>query len=296
MDLNGDGRTDILSGSYSRMEQDMAGLFQVLYGVEGGGFAPPVGLTGTDGELLIIPATEEKMTDKICTRPTAGDLNGDGNLDIVSGNFAGTFYVFLGEGKGRFQPTGEFLQSNGKRLSVPAHSDPFLVDWDGDGDLDLLSGSSQGGVYLATNHGTSRVAAFGRSEVLIDSSTVEGTHFGRGHLKGPQSSTRIWVDDLNLDGKLDILVGDSLTLNYPADGLDEATSRERFEAWTARQQEIMQMFSDQSEGEEMDAAQDLWQKHYEEMKSVVRQESTGFVWAYYQKSDPGTSIQQAGTR
>ena len=31
MDLDGDGHRDILSGSYSRMQQAMAGLFQVLY-------------------------------------------------------------------------------------------------------------------------------------------------------------------------------------------------------------------------------------------------------------------------
>ena len=30
MELNGDGHLDILSGSYSRQSEDMAGLFQVL--------------------------------------------------------------------------------------------------------------------------------------------------------------------------------------------------------------------------------------------------------------------------
>ncbi|NJN14803.1 MAG: hypothetical protein HC813_04155 [Planctomycetes bacterium] len=36
MDLNGDGNIDILSGSYSRQDRDMAGLFQVLWGREDG--------------------------------------------------------------------------------------------------------------------------------------------------------------------------------------------------------------------------------------------------------------------
>jgi len=31
VDLNNDGYRDILSGSYSRMETNMAGLFQVLW-------------------------------------------------------------------------------------------------------------------------------------------------------------------------------------------------------------------------------------------------------------------------
>ena len=56
MDLDGDGRRDILSGSYSRMEQAMAGLFQVLYGKADGTFRRAEVLKGTDGEPLIIPA------------------------------------------------------------------------------------------------------------------------------------------------------------------------------------------------------------------------------------------------
>ena len=55
MDINGDGHPDILSGSYSRMEQAMAGLFQVLYGNADGTFKKAEVLKGTDGEPLIIP-------------------------------------------------------------------------------------------------------------------------------------------------------------------------------------------------------------------------------------------------
>jgi hypothetical protein len=38
VDLDRDGRRDILSGSYSRMTDDMAGLFQVLHGKPDGTF------------------------------------------------------------------------------------------------------------------------------------------------------------------------------------------------------------------------------------------------------------------
>ena len=48
MDLNGDGNIDILSGSYSRHDRDMAGLFQVLWGTGDGGFKKPAVLAGTD--------------------------------------------------------------------------------------------------------------------------------------------------------------------------------------------------------------------------------------------------------
>ena len=152
MDLDRDGRRDILSGSYSRMENDMAGLFQVLRGKADGTFAKAEVLKGTDGQPLIIPHTEETWAAAICTRPFAVDWNGDGHLDLVVGTFAGTFYLFKGEGNGKFQPRPEPITSGDQPLKNEGyHGDPFVIDWDGDGDLDILSGSAKGGVQWSEN-------------------------------------------------------------------------------------------------------------------------------------------------
>ncbi|MFO0887737.1 MAG: VCBS repeat-containing protein, partial [Isosphaeraceae bacterium] len=151
MDIDEDGHRDILSGSYSRMDNDMAGLFQVLRGKADGTFRPAEVLKGTDGEPLIIPTKErEQITEKICTRPFAVDWDGDGNLDLVVGNFAGTLYWFKGQGHGKFLPKPEAIRAGNAPLKIEgAHGDPFVIDWDGDGDLDVLSGSSNGGVQWA---------------------------------------------------------------------------------------------------------------------------------------------------
>src|SRR5688500_13064614 len=135
------------------MGESMAGLFQVLWGEKGGGFKQAAVLNGTDKEPLIIPIKHKsEMTENICTRPTAVDWNGDGKLDLVVGNFAGSFYVFTGEGKGKFTPKPEPLTGVNGPLKIKGHhGDPFMVDWDGDGDLDMLSGSSEGGVQWAEN-------------------------------------------------------------------------------------------------------------------------------------------------
>ena len=82
----------------------------------------------------------------------AVDWNGDGHLDLVVGNFAGTFYLFKGQGNGKFLPESEAIKAYGQPLRVYYHSDPFVVEWDGDGDLDLLSGSYEGGVQFAENY------------------------------------------------------------------------------------------------------------------------------------------------
>src|SRR5688572_28750057 len=112
----------------------MAGLFQVLWAEPGGIFKQPAVLNGADQEPLIVPGGQSEKT---CTRPTAVDWNGDGKLDLVVGNYTGTFFVFTGEAGGKFAPKAEQLMVGTRALQITGmHGDPFVVDWDGDGDLD----------------------------------------------------------------------------------------------------------------------------------------------------------------
>lgn len=289
MELNGDGRIDVLSGSYSWEKQDMAGTFQVLHGAEQGGFERARTLHGSDGEPLIITATsddEDSVTDKICTRPFAADLDGDGKLDLVVGNFTGTFAVFRGEGAGKFAPTSTWLEGDGEPLRVDMHSDPFLVDWDGDGDLDLLSGSAGGGVFLFTNTGTRTAPKFGKTPRTLlpaPGHEMHATKFGDAHLHGPQQSTRVWADDVNGDGKLDLLIGDQVSLVFPAEGVSEAEATAQLAAWDKKQQELFATMT----GEMDEAGQQAFQAAYEalqqERAKIVRDEATGFVWVMYRK-------------
>ena len=49
-------------------------------------------------------------------------------------------------------PKPEEIKAGDQPLQIQGHhSDPFVIDWDGDGDLDILSGSSDGGVQWAEN-------------------------------------------------------------------------------------------------------------------------------------------------
>jgi hypothetical protein len=279
VDLDADGNLDLLSGSYSRSDGDMAGLFQVLWGEKDGTFRPAKALQGSDGKELLLPAggSEDVDIDRICTRAFAADLDGDGKLDLVSGNFAGTFAFFRGEGPGKFAPVATWLQVPGGPMKVGAHSDPFLIDWDADGDLDLLSGSAVGGAFLFPNVGTKSAPSFGEKKTLVEPAGhgTASDELGDTHVKGPGDSTRVWADDLNGDGKLDLLLGDNATLYHAAKGVEASAAKEKLREW----REAVQKLSE--EGPED------FSERYQGLETVrdrhVTQDRTGFVWVFYQK-------------
>ena len=290
MDINGDGHRDILSGSYSRQDEEMAGLFQVLYGTPDKAFRKAEVLNGTDGQPLIIPIAnkEEQQTENICTRPFAADWDADSHLDLVVGNFSGTLYWFKGGGQGKFRPKPQPIKAgDGSPLKINgAHSDPFVVDWDSDGDLDLLSGSDQGGVQLAENTaGKGKPPTLGPFKWLIESG--KGVEYGQPleekDLKGPTTSTRVWADDVNNDGKLDLLVGDSVTLVSPAEGLSKAEFKKKFDEWQAAVQKVSTELSSDADQEKRQKANEEFQKLYQEREKFMKEDRTGFVWLYQQK-------------
>jgi hypothetical protein len=286
VDLNNDGYPDILSGSYSRMQGSMAGLFQVLWGQAGGKFKQPAVLNGTDKEPLIIPLkNKSEVVECICTRPTAIDWDGDGKLDLVVGNFAGSFYVFKGEGNGKFTPKPQPLMAGSDQLKVSGHhGDPFAVDWDGDGDLDLLSGSSEGGVQWAEN-----TAGPGKKPILKGFETLikPGRTFETGELVSeaeltePAGSTRVWVADVNGDGKLDILVGDNVTLVSIAKGVSKEAYHQKLEKWKKAYNEASRAMTDAGNDQPRQAAaRKRFNELYQQRTEFMNEDRTGYVWLY----------------
>jgi hypothetical protein len=279
VDLDADGHMDILSGSYAGGAEN-AGLFQVLRGRSDRSFSPAAVLRGTDHKPLVIPNDgNDDVVRSICTRPTAADWDGDGDLDLVVGNFAGTFYLFTGEGAGKFEPKPQQLLSGDSPLKVEHHGDPFVVDWDADGDHDLLSGAAKGGVWWAENTaGAKKVPALKPFAALIAAPAEVRGECRPNEVAVPDGSTRVWAADVNADGKLDILVGDCIALISPLEGVSEGEFTSRYATW---KDEMAALDRELANATQPDFAR--WGELLKRRAEFISEDRTGFVWLYLQK-------------
>lgn len=291
MDLNGDGQMDILSGSYSHPDRrgvKMAGTFEVFWGSAEGKFDGATTLQGINGEPLVILADIpdlEAIDHRICTRPFAVDWDGDGHIDIVSGSNTGRFHLFRGEGGGRFSGTSsEITDLSGTVLEVPGNSDPCIVDWDGDGDLDILSGSEEGGVYLAENSaGRGKQPALESFRAIIEPVGLMPPPNFSGMPRSLGAKSRVWATDLNKDGKLDLLIGDKQVFHAPAsDELSEEEASAQYVTWASEYERLFKLL-DTAEADARTEINEQRRKAWKKLTDAVNRHGGGAVWAYIRK-------------
>jgi hypothetical protein len=128
------------------------------------------------------------------------DWNNDTLPDVLCGESYGTIYLLLNEGKPGaplFNSTRK-LMSGSATLDVGSRSSPTVVDWNGDGKKDLLSGNSSGQIYYFENTGTDSDPVFGGFTPLY----VGGSLLDVGYDAHPD------VADWNNDGVMDIITGE----------------------------------------------------------------------------------------
>jgi Ca2+-binding RTX toxin-like protein len=132
--------------------------------------------------------------------PALGDIDGDGDLDLVMGVSYGTLRYFRNDAGSFTELTGSNNPFNG--IDIGIFSNPALADIDNDGDLDLVAGEGVSGTlfYFQNNAGTfTQLTGSANPFGSIDVGNESTPAFG----------------DVDGDGDLDLVVGEyDGNLNY----------------------------------------------------------------------------------
>jgi FG-GAP-like repeat len=130
------------------------------------------------------------------SKPTFIDINGDGTIDALIGNKDGNVLFFKNTGTTTAPAFATAVTNPFGLTNVGGNSKPTFVDIDGDGKIDALVGLTFGNTAFFKNTGTLSTPAF-VAPISIPSLTV-------GFYSSPT------FVDIDGDGKLDALIGDSL--------------------------------------------------------------------------------------
>ncbi|TVR45157.1 MAG: VCBS repeat-containing protein [Planctomycetota bacterium] len=185
MDITGNGRGDLISGSWP-------GQLSLFPRLEDGSLGPAQQLLHDDGSP-VKPGS--------ATTVYAVDWDGDGLLDLVCGNIRGEVWWYRNVGsasKPRFAE-GERVLADGHPFTVPGgDSGPVVVDWNGNGRLDLIVGCGDGSVRWYANQAEQGPPVLAAGELLIPAQR-----------EGPRGSrVKVHVVDWNGNGHQDLLLGD----------------------------------------------------------------------------------------
>lgn len=128
---------------------------------------------GTDKEPNWSLRTEELIyiTGIENSAPALGDLDNDGDLDLLIGEKQGQIVLVMNEGT-REKPSWILKDQTYFQIDVGSNSVPRLIDIDGDEDLDLIIGNFGGRIILYMNIGTKETPVFAVESTRYTSAKV----------------------------------------------------------------------------------------------------------------------------
>jgi hypothetical protein len=160
VDLNGDGLKDLLVATNYRYKSvlDKETRIMSFYNT-GSNLVPVFSFVSDDWMNFSTSGLGLRVV------PTFGDLDGDGDLDMIVGTETGHVHYYEntgGAGPMNFStpPVLQMQDDQGSIINVSSFSTPSLFDLDNDGLLDLVIGSRMGGMFYYRNNGNSSVPSF----------------------------------------------------------------------------------------------------------------------------------------
>lgn len=203
-DFDGDGDLDLLCGEF---------LDGFTYFRNSGTRHIPVYDKGQ--QLKMADGQPLKMGLQMIT-PTAIDWDADGDTDLICGDEDGRVALIEHTGKNTDNGAPVFLpphyfQQKAEHVKFGALVTPFGIDWDDDGDEDLICGNSAGHIGFIENLDGKPQPKWATPVLLkADGETIRIQAGSNGSIQGPAEAkwgyTTLCVADWDMDGLNDIMI------------------------------------------------------------------------------------------
>ena len=175
-DVNADGLEDLVVGTYGFLSPQSSTNARLYLFLNTGTATDPRFTLNNSDWLQLSEFTPENFD----FAPTFGDIDGDGDQDMLVGHNDGGFFCYRNSA-GPGVPMNLTRDFNAMWLNmdvVGLHATPTFFDLTGDGLLDIIAGERNGNINLFTNTGTATNPVYPATPTIQKAGFVDTREFG----------------------------------------------------------------------------------------------------------------------